>query len=31
MMAAARMRTLMHEAPRLEPVDIKALIEAGRD
>ena len=30
-LAAARMQTLMHEAPPLEPVDIKALIEAGRD
>ena len=29
--AAARMQTLMHEAPPLEPVDIKALIDVGRD
>ena len=29
--AAARMQALMHEAPSHEPVDIKALIEAGRD
>ena len=30
-LAAARMQTLMPEAPPLEPIDIKALIEAGRD
>jgi len=30
-LAAARMQILMHEAPPLEAVDIKALLEAGRD
>lgn len=30
-LAAARMQALMHEAPALEPVDIKASIEAGRN
>jgi len=30
-LAAASMQTLMHEAPPLELIDIKALIEAGRD
>jgi prevent-host-death family protein len=29
--AAARMQTLMNEAPRLEVLDIKSLIETGRD
>ena len=29
-LAAARMRALMHEAPPLEALDIKTLIEAGR-
>jgi prevent-host-death family protein len=30
-LAATRMRALMHEAPPLEPFDIKTLIEASRD
>lgn len=30
-LAATRMQTFTHEAPTLEPVDIQALIEPGRD
>jgi prevent-host-death family protein len=30
-LAAARMRALMHEAPPLEALDLKTLMEAGRD
>ena len=30
-LAAARMQALMHEAPPLETLDIKTLVESGRD